>query len=88
MTKINGRFEFTLRATLEELRVSMNQVSQKSNVRPATIIALCNGETKELNLKTLIKLLDTLNQMSIEYRVGRTYTIEDVLKYIPPIERR
>lgn len=82
-TTILTNIQFTLAATLDELRVSMNQLSIQSGVRPATVIALCNGTSKKIDLLTLQMLLDTINILSQEYNIGKKYTIENIIRYVP-----
>jgi len=77
------RIKLTLLDVLEELRVSKNQFSVRSGIRPATIIAWCNNKAKHIDLVTLQIILDTINELSKEYKMNKTYTIEDLITYTP-----
>lgn len=55
---------FKLNALLKQLNYSRNQFAQISGVRPNTINDMCNGNTKRLELDTLILILKGLNRIS------------------------
>ncbi len=72
---------FVLGQTLDKMRLSMNQFSIESGIRPATVAAWCNGTAKQIDLITLQMALDTLNRLSQEYDIGKEYGIEDIFYY-------
>lgn len=82
-TLVLNKFDFTLLNSIEELGISMNYLSVHSEVRPATIAALCNGTAKKLDLTTLHIILDTLNSIAKQKRIDKIYTINNVIQYTP-----
>lgn len=72
---------FVLDKTLAKMRISMNQFSIESGIRPATVAAWCNGTAKQIDLITLQMALDTLNRLSEEYDIGKEFGIEDIFYY-------
>lgn len=77
------RIIFVLGDTLSEMRISMNQFSIQSGIRPATVGAWCNGTAKHIDVVTLQAALDTLNHLSKEYKMNRNYTVDDIFYYEP-----
>ncbi|GIP55272.1 helix-turn-helix domain-containing protein [Paenibacillus vini] len=71
-----------LEDTLTSAGLSKNALAREAKVRPNLIYDMCEGKTKRLDLETLGKIIDTLNAMT-----GRSYTLTDVLEYIPAADR-
>lgn len=71
--------KFTLTETLDRLGITRNKLAVESKIRPATIADLVHGQTKRIELGTLVSLLDTLNLL-VEDK-GINVTIEDIIKY-------
>jgi DNA-binding Xre family transcriptional regulator len=74
-------FQFNLEKVLSELEITKNYLSRESKIRPATILDLASGETKRLELPTIEKILDCLNQTAKEKDLNKTYTIDDLVQY-------
>ncbi|MGG1659460.1 helix-turn-helix domain-containing protein [Brevibacillus sp. NRS-1366] len=72
---------FVLGVTLSDMRISMNQFSIESGIRPATVGAWCNGTAKHIDLVTLQTALNTLNRLSKDYKMDRKYNIDDIFYY-------
>lgn len=78
---IKVKFQFTLENVLTELGITKNYLSREAKIRPATILDLASGETKRLELPTIEKILDCLNETAIKKTLNKTYTIDDLVKY-------
>ncbi|MBU8759292.1 helix-turn-helix transcriptional regulator [Bacillus licheniformis] len=72
-------FRFNLNNILDELEITKNKLAVEAKVRPATIGDLCDGKTKRLELETIEKILNILN----EFSHGKSYTIDDIILYEP-----
>ncbi|MCF2716266.1 hypothetical protein [Paenibacillus sp. 203] len=46
---IHERYHFKLGDILEELDISRNKLAVEAKIRPATVIDMVNGKTKDLN---------------------------------------
>lgn len=68
--------EFKLEQLLIELNMTKNKFAVLSKVRPNTIIDMCNGTTRRLELDTLDGILQCLNSVS-----DKKITICDLLEY-------
>lgn len=79
-----GEIRFTLGNTLELLGITRNKLAVESKTRPATVLDLVSGDTKRIEMETLVSLLDTLNEIAREQGLVREITITDVFEYIPP----
>ncbi|MCY8273270.1 helix-turn-helix domain-containing protein [Bacillus sonorensis] len=75
-------FRFNLNNILDELGITKNKLAVEAKVRPATIGDLCEGETKRLELETIEKILNVLNDIS----PTKTYTIDDIILYKSDIQ--
>ncbi|MEC1560432.1 helix-turn-helix domain-containing protein [Bacillus haynesii] len=75
-------FRFNLNDILEELGITKNKLAVEAKVRPATIGDLCEGKTKRLELETIEKILNVLNDLS----PTKTYTIDDIILYKSDIQ--
>jgi predicted transcriptional regulator len=75
---MEGNFRFTLKETLKEIdeNLTRNKLAVEAKVRPGTIADIVNGESKRIELDTLKRILDVLNEMA-----DREITIEDVIVY-------
>lgn len=74
-------FEFKLEKVLDEVRITKNYLSRESKIRPATVLDLASGKAKRLELPTVEKLLDTINEAAKEKNIDKVYTIDDLVKY-------
>ncbi|MEK5500767.1 helix-turn-helix domain-containing protein [Bacillus sp. FSL M8-0168] len=70
-------FRFNLNDILDKLGITKNKLAVEAKVRPATIGDLCEGKTKRLELETIEKILNVLNDFS----QTKTYTIDDIILY-------
>jgi predicted transcriptional regulator len=77
-----GSLQFNLKETLDQLKITRNKLAVESKTRPATILDLVSGDTKRLELSTIVAMLDTLNQFAKE-KGYREITFHDILEYIP-----
>ncbi|MCY8099437.1 helix-turn-helix transcriptional regulator [Bacillus swezeyi] len=75
-------FKFNLNDILDELGITKNKLAVEAKVRPATIGDLCDGKTKRLELETIEKILNVLNDFS----EAKSYTIDDIILYKSDIE--
>ena len=80
-----GQVIFTLGQTLEKMGISKNRLAVKSEVRPATIASIVNGEAKRIEIKTLTNIIDALiflneNEAKPQNRLQKI-GIEDVITY-------
>ncbi|GIN78046.1 MULTISPECIES: helix-turn-helix transcriptional regulator [Bacillus] len=75
-------FRFNLNDILDELGITKNKLAVEAKVRPATIGDLCEGKTKRLELETIEKILNVLNDFS----QTKTYTIDDIILYKSDIQ--
>jgi len=74
-------FNFKLVHILEELNQTKNSIAVESKVRPATIHDLVEGNTKRIELPTIERVLDTLNNIAKEKKLTKTYTLDDLIEY-------
>jgi DNA-binding Xre family transcriptional regulator len=74
-------FEFKLDEILSELGITRNKLAVESKVRPVTVNDLFEGKSKRLELPTIQKILDTLNNFAHLKGLDKTYTIDDIIKY-------
>ncbi|GLI07872.1 transcriptional regulator [Paenibacillus tyrfis] len=77
------KVRFNLGRTIEELGITRNKLAVESKTRPATVLDLVSGETKRIEIHTLVNLLDTLNTIAREQGITRKITISDIIEYIP-----
>ncbi|KZE78833.1 helix-turn-helix domain-containing protein [Paenibacillus elgii] len=77
------KVRFNLGRTIEELGITRNKLAVESKTRPATVLDLVSGETKRIEIHTLVNLLDTLNKIAREQGITRKITISDIIEYIP-----
>jgi predicted transcriptional regulator len=76
-----GSIQFNLKETLDQLNITRNKLAVESKTRPATILDLVSGDTKRLELSTVVAILDTLNEIAKE-KGYREITFHDILEYI------
>ncbi|WP_373230389.1 helix-turn-helix domain-containing protein [Cohnella sp.] len=79
----NMRIRFNLGKTLDELGITRNKIAVESKTRPATVLDLVSGDTKRIEIDTLINLLDALNTEARARGITRTVKIDDIIEYIP-----
>ncbi|MBU7318829.1 helix-turn-helix domain-containing protein [Paenibacillus oleatilyticus] len=77
------KVRFNLGRTIEELGITRNKLAVESKTRPATVLDLVSGETKRIEIHTLVNLLDALNTIAREQGITRKITISDIIEYIP-----
>jgi predicted transcriptional regulator len=77
-----GEIEFTLQQVLDELHITGSRIASISNIRSNTIYEMVNNTTKSVNMKTLAKLIDTLNEVSRDRGINKRIEISDILRYI------
>lgn len=77
------RIQFNLGRTLDEIGITRNKLAVESKTRPATILDLVSGETKRLEIETLINLLDALNAEARTRGITRMISVSDIIEYIP-----
>jgi predicted transcriptional regulator len=80
---LGKKIRYNLGETLSEIGITRNKLAVESKTRPATVLDLVSGESKRIEIDTLISLLDTLNRISKERGITRTITISDIIEYIP-----
>ncbi|MFC7784243.1 helix-turn-helix domain-containing protein [Rossellomorea sp. GCM10028870] len=74
-------YRFNLENILKELELTMNKLSVESKVRSGTVISLAKGDAKRLELDTIHRILDVLNETAKVKNIDRTYTIDDLVRY-------
>lgn len=74
-------FTFKFDKVLEEINSTRNSISVESKVRPATIQDLYTGDTKRIELATIGKVLDAINEKARSYGIEKTYTLNDIISY-------
>lgn len=74
-------FNFNLDNILKELGITMNHLSVESKIRSATVIGLCKGDTKRLELSTVESILNTLNEIAKQQGKNMIYTIDSIIEY-------
>jgi DNA-binding Xre family transcriptional regulator len=80
---MSEKIRFNLGRTLDELGITRNKLAVESKTRPATVLDLVSGETKRIEIDTLINLLGALNTIASEQGINRNITISDIIEYIP-----
>lgn len=80
---MSKKVRFNLGRTIEELGITRNKLAVESKTRPATVLDLVSGETKRIEIHTLINLLDTLNTIARDQGISRKITISDIIEYLP-----
>ncbi|MDA2771320.1 helix-turn-helix domain-containing protein [Bacillus cereus group sp. MYBK71-2] len=68
--------EFHLHKILEEFNISQSRFAKLACVRPNTINDMCKGQTKRIEIHTLINILNTINQLS-----NRSISLNDLMVY-------
>jgi predicted transcriptional regulator len=66
---------------LEDIELTRNALAVEAKVRPATIHDLYNGDTKRIELPTIQRILDAINQEARNKGKSKTYTLDDLIKY-------
>lgn len=75
--------QFNLGKALDSLGISMNKLSILSEVRPNTVNDLVNGKTKRIEIETIMKILDSLNQFAVHKGIKKQFKINDIIEYVP-----
>ncbi|MEC0089908.1 helix-turn-helix domain-containing protein [Paenibacillus macquariensis] len=75
-----SKIEITLDKVLTKLDITKNKLAVESKLRPNLISEMTEGKTKAIKLETLLKILDTLNEISSKQGKG-FIDISDLLKY-------
>lgn len=70
--------KFKLDRLLEENNITRNALAREAKIRPNVVYEMCNNETKRIELKTLDKILETLNRMT-----NRPINVSDIIEYVP-----
>jgi DNA-binding Xre family transcriptional regulator len=79
--EMNMTFNFGLEEILSELKITRNKLAVEAKVRPVTVNDLFDGKSKRIELPTIQKILDSLNQFAEIKGLDKTYTIDDIIKY-------
>ncbi|MCL6459218.1 MAG: helix-turn-helix transcriptional regulator [Gorillibacterium sp.] len=79
---MSGRIKFKLGEILEEIGITRNKLAVESKTRPGTVLDIVSGETKRIELDTLISILDTLNDIANKKGIKRRISISDIMEYI------
>ncbi|MNJ03492.1 hypothetical protein D3C73_1638220 [compost metagenome] len=66
---------------MNRLGVTNKKLSETSKVRPNTITELNKGSVKRIDVETMDKLLNALNDIATERELGIRFTISDILSY-------
>ena len=74
-------FNFGLETVLEEIDETRNSIAVESKVRPATVHDLFNGSTKRIELPTIQRILDAINEIARKKGITKTYTLNDIIGY-------
>jgi len=72
---------YKLNKTLREVGITRNALAVESKVRPNTIADIANGNTKSVNIKTLMRILTTINEIAEERGLEPNFGIEDVFLF-------
>lgn len=70
--------KFKLDRLLEENNITRNALAREAKIRPNVVYEMCNNETKRIELKTLDKILETLNRMT-----NKPINVSDIIEYVP-----
>ena len=76
-----GQIIFTINKTLDELNITKNRLAVEAKIRPNLILELANGDTKAIKIDTLIKILDTLNEIAKNKGLDKEYNVTDIIYY-------
>ncbi|KIV55272.1 hypothetical protein AM501_06615 [Aneurinibacillus migulanus] len=71
-------FQFKLARVLEENKITRSMLAREAKVRPNVVYEMCDNKTQRIELKTLDKLINTLNQLT-----GKTISIAEIIEHIP-----
>lgn len=74
---------FNLEKALDLIGYSMNKFSILADVRPNTINDLVNGKTKRIEIDTIDKILNALNEITALKGVNRQFKITDIIEHTP-----
>jgi predicted transcriptional regulator len=72
---------FKLQEIVDELDITPNKLATLSGIRPDTVYKICNNELKRIHMDVIDDLLDSLNRISRERKLGKKYSISDILGY-------
>jgi DNA-binding Xre family transcriptional regulator len=77
-----SEIKWVLDKTIDELDITRNALAVEAKVRPATIQDMVNGVPKRVEFKTLLAILDVLNEMKVKRGIKRDLTIDDIFIYV------
>ncbi|MEH7380859.1 XRE family transcriptional regulator [Bacillus sp. JJ1533] len=81
-TMIEAGFISKLGETLKELDdTTRNALAVEAKIRPLTINEIVNGEVKQINLRTLGDIIETLNRIAHEKGIQKKYNVTDIFEY-------
>lgn len=66
---------------LHKLGLTNNKLAVMSSTRPNTIADMTNGKAQRIDLETLDRILNTLNQICVDRKLGFTYQLTDIIVY-------
>lgn len=70
-----------LAKVLEELDTTRNKIAVESKTRPATLLDMNEGKTKRLELETVERILNVINDIAAEKGIDKVYTLNDLFTY-------
>lgn len=74
-------FVYNLPKILEEIGATRNEIAVESKSRPATLLDMYKGTTKRLELDTMARILDAINDKAAASNIDKVYTLNDLFTY-------
>jgi len=72
---------YRLKTTLKKLDITKNTLAVESKVRPNTIADIASGNTKSINIKTLVRILTAINEIAEDKGFEPNFGIEDIVLF-------
>lgn len=76
-------FNFNLESIIEAVGLTKNKLAVLADVRPNTVNDLANGKAKRIELETIEKLLNAVNEIAATRGINKIYNLNDVVEYVP-----
>lgn len=72
----------TLDKALDKIDVTPYKLAKESKIRPNTIYQILGNQKKMINIDTMIAIISTLNELSIQQGYTHKFDVGDIFKYI------
>lgn len=76
-----GKTQFVLHETLKDIDVSGYRIAVEAKIRPNTIYDIIENKKKTISLEYLTAIIEALNRISKEKKLGISFGIMDVIDY-------